>query len=73
MNLNAHLGTMTDNVICFTEAKKKIEDRRLAAADEYLRQQDWFLEAEVRLKKRRDYIIFLIIIDCIIGLVAIMV
>ena len=46
MNSNAHLGTMTDNVICFTEAKKRIETRRFDAVEEELQQQAWFLEAE---------------------------
>lgn len=46
MNSNAHLGTMTDNVICFTEVKKRIETRRFAAVEEELQQRAWFLEAE---------------------------
>lgn len=58
-------------LIDFEEAKSRIETNRNAAADEYLRQQDWFLEAEAKLKKKRDYIIVLFIIDCLIGLVAI--
>lgn len=60
-------------LIDFEEAKARIETKRNAAADEYLQQQDWFLDnTEVRLKKNRDYIILLFIIDCLIGLVAIM-
>lgn len=59
-------------LIDFEEAKKRIEARRNAAAEKKLQQQSWFLDAEVRLKKKRDYIILLLIIDCLIGLVAIM-
>ena len=60
-------------LIDFEEAKAELETKRNAAADEYLRQQDWFLEAEARLKKKRDYIIVLFVIDCLIGFVAILV
>jgi len=64
---------MTNTVISFKNAKKKIEEERLAAVHKELQQQDWFLDnTEVRLKKNRDYIILLFIIDCLIGLVAIM-
>ena len=70
MNLNAHLGTMTDNVICFTETKKKIEARRLAAVEEELQQQAWFLETEARLNKKRDCIILLFIFDLFLGVIA---
>ena len=59
-------------LIDFEHAKKQIETRRNAAAEKELQQQSWFLDAEVRLKKKRDYIILLLIIDCLIGLVAIM-
>lgn len=64
---------MTNNVISFKNAKKEIEEERLAAVHKELQQQDWFLYTEVRLKKKRDYIILVFIIDCVIGLVAIMV
>ncbi len=63
---------MTNNIISFKNAKKEIEEERLAAVHKELQQQDWFLYTEVRLKKKRDYIILLFIIDCLIGLVAIM-
>ena len=56
-------------LIDFEHAKKQIETRRNAAAEKELQQQSWFLDAEVRLKKN---IILLLIIDCLIGLVAIM-
>lgn len=59
-------------LIDFEHAKKQIETRRSAATEKELQQQSWFLDAEVRLKKKRDYIILLLIIDCLIGLVAIM-
>ena len=59
-------------LIDFEHTKKQIETRRSAAAEKELQQQSWFLDAEVRLKKKRDYIILLLIIDCLIGLVAIM-
>ena len=60
-------------LVDFDQAKKQIETRRNSAAEKELRQQDWFLEAEDRLKKKRDRIILLFIIDCLIGLVAIMI
>ena len=59
-------------LIDFEEAKTRIETKRNAAADEYLRQQDCFFEVEAKLKKKRDFIIALFVIDCVIGLVAIM-
>lgn len=59
-------------LIDFTKAKARIETKRNAAADEYLRQQGWFLEAEIRLKKKLDYLILLFITDCLIGIIAIM-
>lgn len=59
-------------LIDFEHAKKQIETRRSAAAEKELQQQSWFLDAEVRLKEKSDYIILLLIIDCLIGLVAIM-
>lgn len=59
-------------LIDFEEAKTRIETKRNAAAEKELRQQGWFLEAEDRLKKKRDYIILLFIIDCIMGFVAVM-
>lgn len=58
-------------LIDFEEAKLRIETKRNAAADEYLRQQDWFLETEARLKKKRDCIILLFVFDlffCVIAL-----
>lgn len=64
------LTMMTNNVICFKKAEKKIEDDCLAAVDEYLRQQDWFLEAEARLKRKRDYILLLFIFDLFLRVVA---
>ena len=71
MNSNTHLGTMTGNVICFTEAKKRIETRRFAAVEEELQQRAWFLEAEAGLKKKRDCNLFLFVVDiflCVITL-----
>lgn len=59
-------------LIDFEHAKKQIETRRSAAAEKELQQQSWFLDTEVRLKEKSDYIILLLIIDCLIGLVAIM-
>lgn len=63
-----------NNVIYFDKAKKNIEDDRLAAVQKELRQQDWFVKAEARLKKKREFTIalFVILIAYIIGLVAIM-
>lgn len=60
-------------LIDFEHAKKQIETRRSAAAEKELRQLDWFLEAEDRLKRKRNYIILLFIIDCIMGFVAVMI
>jgi len=57
----------------FEEAKIRIEIKRNAAADEYLRQQEWFLKTGARLKKKRDFVIVLFIIDCLLGIVAILV
>lgn len=47
-------------------------EQKLKDTAKEMQQQSWFLDAEVRLKKERDYIILLLIIDCLIGLVAIM-
>lgn len=60
-------------LIDFEEAKAKLETKRNAAADEYLRQQDWFVKAEARLKKKRESTIalFVILIAYIIGLITI--
>lgn len=60
-------------LIDFEHAKKQIETRRSAAAVKELRQLDWFLEAEDRLKRKRNYIILLFIIDCIMGFVVVMI
>lgn len=57
-------------LIDFEEAKLRIEIKRTAAVDEYLRQQDWFLEAEARLKRKRDYILLLFVFDLFLCAVA---
>ena len=55
-------------LVDFDQPKKQIETRRNATVDIDL-QQTWFLEAKEKLKKKRDYIIFLLIIDILMGII----
>lgn len=64
---------MTNNVISFKNAKKKIEEEQLAAVQKELQQQNWFLEAGARLRKKRDYILLLFIFDLFLGVIAILI